>query len=282
MQFCPHCQSAKVIKKNFYFIKHSRSHIRRYLCLACKKSFSSRTLSPTYRQVKPYLNQPISELLASGNTERRTAKLLNCSKNTVSKKLLWLSRNLTHLVPSLHDTEHIQIDELETIEHTKLKPLTVPICVSHTYKILGLSVGKIPAKGYLAEISRKKYGFREDERSKKICELFEQLRQSLKHQPLTITTDKHPLYPKLVAKYFPLSRHIQVDAGAHKSKKKELIYTSEMKRIFDPLFAINQRFAMLRSDIRRLTRKSWCTTKRVENLRHHLELYRSYNNTQLC
>jgi len=281
MKFCPHCHSTSFIKKNFYFIKHSRSYIRRFLCQTCKKSFSSRTFSPTYRQSKPFLNLPISKLLASGNTERRTAKLLNCSKNTVAKKLLWLSNNLNSLPPSEEDAQHIQIDELETIEHTKLKPLTVPMCVSHTYKILGVEVGKIPAKGYLAEISRKKYGLREDERLQKLTELFEHIAATLPVQPITITTDKHPLYPKLIGKYFPQAQHIQVDAGEHQRKKRDLVYTAERKRVFDPLFAINQRFAMLRSDIRRLTRRSWCTTKKIENLRRHLELYRAFNNLQL-
>jgi transposase-like protein len=281
MQFCPHCQSKEVIKKNFYLIKHSRSRIRRFLCLACHKSFSSRTLSPTYRQSKPFLNSPIANLLASGNTERRTAILLGCSKNTVAKKLLWLARNLTHQVPTTLDVQHIQIDELETIEHTKLKPLTVPMCVSHNYRILGVTVGKIPAKGHLAEISRKKYGYREDQRQQVMTELFEGIKQSLPVQPLTITTDEHPLYPKLITKYFPQSQHIRVKAGEHLKKKRELIYSTEMKRLFDPLFAINQRFAMVRSDIRRLTRRSWCTTKKIENLQHHLELYRAFNNYKL-
>jgi transposase-like protein len=281
MQLCPHCQATSIIKKNFYFIKHSRSYIRRFLCLACNKSFSSRTFSPTYKQSKPYLNNPISKLLASGNTERRTAKLLGCSKNTVAKKLLWISKNLHSVLPSKHDAQHIQIDELETIEHTKLKPLTIPMCVSHTYKILGVAVGMIPAKGHLAEISRKKYGYREDNRAQTLTRLLENLAQTLPVQPLTITTDKHPLYPKLIAKYFPSSKHIQVNAGEHLRKKRELIYTAEMKRLFDPLFAINQRFAMLRSDIRRLTRRSWCTTKKIENLQSHLELYRAFNNLRL-
>ena len=281
MQTCPHCQSFKVKKKNFYFIKHSRSWVRRYSCQNCKKTFSSRTISPTYNQKKPFLNNLIFEKLASGNTQRRTARLLRCSKNTVARKLIWLAQFMNKGSLSAQDFLHIQIDELETIEHTKLKPLTIPLCVSHNYKILGFTVGKIKAKGHLAEIALKKYGPREDQRLLALVELFESLKKEQKKDPLTITTDAHPLYPSLVRKYFPNSQHVVINSRDHLKKKRELIYTAERKKVFDPMFALNQRCAMLRSDIRRLTRRSWCTTKKIENLRHHLSLYQAYNNLQL-
>lgn len=281
MKNCPHCQSQSIRKSNFYFIKHSRSKIRRYKCKACHKSFSTRTFSNTYRQQKPYLNQIIYKLLVSGNTQRRTAKLLHCSKNTIAVKLLWLSNHLNEPQFSNHDLKHIQIDEQETIEHTKLKPLTIPVCVSHTYKILGLSVGKIRAKGHLSEISLKKYGPREDERLKALTHLFEGLRLKLHKDPLTITTDSQPMYAGLIKIYFPHAQHIQIISKEHIKKKRELIYTSEVKKVFDPMFAVNQRLAMFRSDIRRLTRRSWCTTKKIENLYRHLLVYQNYNNMEL-
>ena len=281
MQNCPHCHSAQIKKKNFYFVQHSNSKIRRYKCFQCKKYFSSKTNSPTYYQKKPFLNKLIFNLLMSGNTQRRTARLLHCSKNTVAQKLLWLA---LHKVESLileSDFKHIQIDELETIEHTKLKPITIPICVNDRYKILGLSVGKIRAKGNLAEISFKKYGPRENERPRALTELFEELKKKYKRDPITITTDAHPMYPELVKKYFPRSRHIQVVSKNHIKKKRELVYSAERKKLFDPIFALNQRFAMFRADVRRLTRRSWCTTKKIINLRYHLELYKEYNNNHL-
>lgn len=271
----------EIKKKSFYFIKHSRSNVRRYLCQICRKTFSSRTFSPTYNQKKPFLNQLVFEKLASGNTQRRSARLLRCSKHTIARKLIWLAQYLNKGSFLGQDYQHIQIDELETIEHTKLKPLTIPLCVSHNYKILGFTVGKIKSKGYLAEISLKKYGPREDQRTLALTELFEQLKKETKTSPLTITTDAHPFYPSLVRKYFPNSQHIVVNSRDRLKKKRELIYTAERKKIFDPMFALNQRCAMLRSDIRRLTRRSWCTTKKIENLKNHLALYQAYNNLQL-
>lgn len=212
----------------------------------------------------------------SGNTQRRTARLLNCSKTTVERKFLWLS--LHSLKTNSPQSLHLQIDEMETIEHTKLKPLTIPICVDSDYQILGVAVGKIKAKGHLSEIAYRKYGFREDEREKTLTKLLVNLKSNLAHVPMTITTDAAPIYKTLIAKYFPDTKHIVVVSRDTVKKKRELIYTAERKKIFDLMFALNQRCAMLRSDIRRLTRRSWCTTKKVENLQKHLDLYQIYNN----
>ena len=276
---CPYCHNQKVIKKSFFFIKHSRSHVRRYFCKNCAKSFSKRTSASTYRQKKPFLNAQIFHLLMSGNTQRRSAKLLSCSKNTIAQKLVWLAKNKS--TTNKISGEHWQFDEMETIEHTKLKPLTIPICVNEKYEVLGIHVGKIKAKGHLSLISQKKYGFREDEREKIIIEIFEKLAKNTQYQPKTITTDSNPVYVKIIQKYFPETKHIQVHAGEIIKKKKEMIYLASRKRVFDLLFIVNQRCAMLRSDIRRLTRRSWCTTKKIENLGHLLKLYQIYNNQSL-
>jgi IS1 family transposase len=214
-------------------------------------------------------------LLVSGNTQARTAKLLRCSPTTVARKLLWLAR--FHNFPNSKASPHIQIDEMESIEHTKLKPLTIPLCVDAEYRILGITVGKIPAKGPHAELARKKYGVRPNERESSLRELLEKLKNDV--QPISVTTDAHPLYPKLLKEYFPNAQHIVMNSRAQKEKKRELIHNKINKKVFDPMFALNQRCAKIRSDVRRMTRRSWCTTKKIENLKKHLELYKTYNNS---
>lgn len=274
---CPHCKSHFTIKKSFYFVKHSRTFIRRYQCKDCSKSFSSKTTSPTYRQKKPFLNLQIFHLLMNGNTQRGTARLLHCSKTTVENKFLWLSQH--HFEDNdLKSSLHLQIDEMESIEHTKLKPVTIPFCVDEHYQILGVQTGSIKAKGKLAEISVKKYGIREDQRVFALRSLLLELKSSLKTAPHSITTDSHPLYPKLIKEYFPDIEHIQIVSRDKLKKQRELVFTAERKKIFDPMFALNQRCAKLRADIKRLARRSWCTTKKIENLQRHLKLYQSFNN----
>ena len=254
-----------------------RTQKRRYQCKNCKCTYSNQTFHNTYYQRRPDLNEKVFILLVSGNTQQRTAELLRCSPTTVARKLKWLALHKKS-IPINSTEQHIQIDEMESIEHTKLKPLTIPICVSDTYKILGVSVGKIPAKGHLAELARKKYGVRENEREKVLRELLVNLKDNVKLNPLTITTDSHPLYPKLIKEYFPESMHIPIVSRELKEKKRELIHHNVTKKVIDPMFALNQRCAKIRSDVRRMTRRSWCTTKNIENLKKHLSLYQIYNN----
>lgn len=46
----------------------------------------------------------------------------------------------------------------------------------------------------------------------------------------------------------------------------------------DPLFAINHALAMLRANINRLIRKTWCTSKKIERLKDHLDIFTYYFN----
>ena len=209
----------------------------------------------------------------------RSAQLLKCSPTTIARKLIWLSKYKKWYPQS--SINHIQIDEMESIEHTKLKPLTIPLCVSDEFQILGIEVGKIPAKGHYAELARKKYGARANEREIVFRKLLTNLKDQLSIKPITITTDSHPMYANLIKEYFPDAKHIQVMARTMKEKKRELIHQKVFKKVFDPLFALNQRCAKIRSDVRRMTRRSWCTTKKIENLKRHLELYQIYNNAYL-
>lgn len=75
----------------------------------------------------------------------------------------------------------------ESIEHTKLKPLTLPLLVDQNQRILGISAGTIPTKGHLAEISRRKYGNRVSESSQLITNLLVDLPKNI--APIVVKTD---------------------------------------------------------------------------------------------
>ena len=56
----------------------------------------------------------------------------------------------------------------------------------------------------------------------------------------------------------------------------------ELKKLrFDPLFALNHTCAMLRANINRLFRRTWCTTKKKECLEDHLAVYMDFHNRVL-
>lgn len=96
----------------------------------------------------------------------------------------------------------VEFDDLESFEHTKCKPLSVTLAVeSSTRRILGLSVGSMPAKGLLVRKAAK-YGFRKDERKDARRYLFTKI-QGLIGEKGLLKSDSNPHYRTDVAEFFP-------------------------------------------------------------------------------
>jgi hypothetical protein len=171
----------------------------------------------------------------------------------------------------------VHFDEMETFERSKCLPLSIPLAVEpRTRKILGFQVAQMPAKGPLTMISLKKYGPREDHRAFKAKALLEEIRPFLS-PTVTITTDENPKYPGWLRSVLPEARH-----ETHKGRRGCVTGQGELKKVgFDPLFGLNHTAAMIRANVNRMFRRTWCTTKRPDRLALHLELYVFYHNTVL-
>ena len=92
-----------------------------------------------------------------------------------------------------------------------------------------------------------------------------------------ITSDEKPQYPKWIQKVFPESTHRTV-----KGRAGCVTGQGELKKGgFDPLFSFNHTAAMLRANINRLFRKTWCLSKKMENLKAHIEIYTYFHNSRL-
>lgn len=248
-------------------------YIQRYRCKTCLKTFSLATHDPACWQKKRQFNHDCLMMLASSVSMRRVALMLGLNKKTVARKAEYLgvqcSKKLAAQLETFKDITAIQFDELQTIEHTKCKPLSVAMAVSKKdRKILGFQVSKMPATGHLAAISRKKYGFRPDNRIAGLQSLFEHLQLFLKDN-IEISSDECPYYKPTVKTYFPKATYRQF-----KGEKSSISAQGELKKtVRDPLFSMNHTFAMLRANINRLIRKTWCTTKKISRLIHHLSIY---------
>ena len=207
---------------------------------------------------------------------RGIARTLRISKNTVEAKFLWIHQHVSSSLKANApvDIGQLYFDELETIEHTKLKPLSVLLFVDDAYRILRTQVAVAPPKGCLAKISYDKYGPRKDEREDVLRQCFTELR-GLK--PQEIRSDAKPSYRKFTEEFFPGIEH-KVFNRSEKERHRDRLHEKYQKQVYDPMFTLNQRCAKLRANIRRLTRRSWCTTKLKENLQRHLEIYCFYNN----
>jgi len=273
--------SGRIVRFGGYYRTSDRCWIQRYKCAFCGKHFSQATFSPCFNQKKRHLNDEIEFLLVSKVSQRRIARRLKIHQVTVARKLKFLGEQARHFNylkrQELEPLTEIQFDELETIEHTKMKPLSVPLVVDKkTRFIVGFEVCRMPAKGLLAKKSFKKYGLRADERREARKRLFRRIHSQVSPNA-TIQSDQNPHYPEIIKEYFPKASHIPV-----KGQRGAVTGQGELKKIaFDPLFSLNHTCAMLRDNINRLIRKTWCTTKKIQPLIDHIELYVKYHNHTL-
>ena len=278
---CPKClaKRPKIQKFGHYFRKSDSRTIQRWKCQNCNKHFSNATFSINYNQNRRRLNPLIRKLLASQVTHRRIALLLGTTRKTVRRKQKFLSEvaKQKHSLRWAGVTfDHIQFDDLETIEHTKLKPVSVPIVVTKDRKILGFSVARIPAKGHLAKLSRKKYGYRKNEAPQKRDELFSEVKKWI-HPRALVESDCHPHYPEVIQKHLPHCNY-----QTYKSEKACVAGQGELKKKkFDPIFKINHTLAMHRANVSRLIRRTWSTTKCLISLEEHLWIYLDFHNEEL-
>ncbi|MBO9668375.1 MAG: hypothetical protein J7501_16370 [Bdellovibrio sp.] len=283
---CPYCksqnpssQSRALIVAAGYFIRRSdNTREQRFSCKPCKRTFSTATPKVCYRQRKRHINPLIYGTMASGISQRRLAFLLKINRKTVIRRLLFLgitsdgvSKQLRSEYPLATD---VQFDELETFEHSKLKPLSVITAVeTETRRILGFRVARMPAKGLLAKKSVKKYGKRIDERQKCRRQLFEEIKPFLTDNCI-LRSDENPHYKNDVKKFFPNSEH-----KTYLGRQGCVVGQGELKAGgFDPLFSLNHTYAMKRANVNRLFRRTWNTTKKPERLALHLAVYTLYHN----
>ena len=274
---------SQVIRNGSYYRSSDGQHIRRYHCRSCRRSFSASSRNVCFGQKKRQINHPIKKLLVSGVSQRRAAALLGVNRKTVVRKFRFLANaaRLSHEKwleeQSKTPMSEVQFDDLETSEHSKCKPLSVALAVQEkTRKILGFQVSQMPAKGPLAEIAFKKYGPRPDLRAVGWQALFKSL-TSVVTPTARFRSDQNPQYPKHLKDHFPDAVHETV-----KGRRGCVAGQGELKKIgFDPIFDLNHTCAMLRANLNRLFRRTWCTTKTKQGLLDHLALYVQFHNEVL-
>ena len=217
---------------------------------------------------------------------RRTARILRINQKTVSRKFRFLAehyrqlrmRNLEGSTALLaRAITEVEFDEMESSIHSKLLPVTIPIAVdAKSRRMLDFRIGTIPAKGRIAAIALKKYGQRANQSPEMLREMMGNLKNFV-HPEAHFISDQKSNYCSIVEKYFPRSTHDLL-----KSRRACVAGFGEVKEGgFDPLFALNHTAAMIRYGVSRMARRTWCTSKTIQGLKDHLELYMHYHNTTL-
>lgn len=280
---CPvsSCFQANIQSRGVYLRKVDGRAVRRFKCQSCGKCFSEQTFSPSYRLRRLDLFESLRSRLMCSSSQRRAALMLKATARTIARFIpilaridgAWQERFLAKLGP----VETIVFDEMMSYEHTRLKPLSLPIAVcERTQAILVMGVAQIPASGLLAEKSLKKYGFREDHSHMVRSSLLESLAKT-SGDAGSLKSDAHQSYGEEVKQAFPKRFH-----EVFLSRRGCVVGYGELKRTgFDPIFMINHACAMVRDSIARLKRRTWCTTKKPERLQHLLAIYIRFHNEVL-
>ena len=272
---CPNCHSLNFIKDGSYRRSNDSKTILRYKCKDCSKRFSSATFKLEYRQKKRRINPILFKLMVSGVSQRRAALILGVHRVTVARKFRYLAKKsrLKNQKLKVH-CKKMQFDDLVTKENSKLKPVSISIAVdTETRCILSARVSTLRAFGHLAHKGRKKYPKRKNTHKNGLKKMFQDLLKHTKEE-LDIRSDEHKFYADFVTNYFPNATYKQF-----KSERACIAGQGELKKVKrDPLFAINHTCAMLRANINRLFRRTWCTTKDIERLQDHLDIFISFYN----
>lgn len=252
--------------------------VQRYRCKRCLKTFSDATETFEFGQKKRRVNKLLFQLLASCVSMRRSAIILKINQKTVARRLGYFvsvaEAKRHELLATRPKSIAIQFDDMESFEHTKLKPVSIPLVVdAKTREILSYDVAQMPAKGLIAAISRKKYGYRKDLRTPAWLHVLNEAKGACVDS-VVITSDSHKRYPEMIRKTIPNAVHVQT-----KSRRACVVGQGELKRGgHDPLFSLNHTAAMKRANVNRLVRKTWCTTKRPDRLKAHIALYVLWHN----
>ena len=309
---CAHADPALAALCRPRFFKHCGSFstrvpghpcIPRFRCRACQKTFSQRTISATYRQKKPQLNQRIWQCLSSGVSRRQTARAVGTTRGTVERRFLWLASQSQLLHEQALSSASLgspflpaQFDEMESFVRDRFHPVSLPVLILEgNYFIVDSRVASIRRKGTMTEGQKRAQASIEAIEGKRKNRSLQELQAMLgslrtlstpsdpraRAPVLGLTTDEKPVYGRLIEKVLGAQR-----SSTEEGRKNELplrvrhrTYSGKLRRDEkNPLFPINHTNAEHRYHVSMLIRRSWCHAKKEEGLRRHLSIYRVYRN----
>ena len=287
--FCPHrdCSNHAKPGKRFCrrhgtYLAHCRPHpVQRYLCRACRRTFSRQTFRADYRDHRPDLNPRLFLLLASGVGLRQSSRLLGLSWRCTELKFRKLARHLRrlnlNLRKNLGSTARFHFDEFESYEGERnTRPLTVPMLIeSESRYIVWAESAPIRPRGKMTtgrlraiEQAEKRHGRRRNFSERAIRRtLARGAALTGETSRVRLETDEKLNYPRLAREAFGRSRlsHLRVNS--------KLVRDTQ-----NPLFPINHEEAMARDLMGRLRRESWLVSKARRYLDLGLQVHMAFRN----
>lgn len=263
---CPNCLSKNIIKKGFLKNKKNSHPLRRYLCKSCNRTFTQNTSKDTYLQKRPDLNKRIMVLYCEGNTLKGAARILGITYKTVVRKFKFMAfkareMHLKNIDNGNIITTYVQFDEMETFEIKKIRPLGIELAIRpKTCEILSIKVCRIPLTSHSVSPRVKTEYKKISNRETSMTDMLIEVSKCLDEDESTLACDGAKINISVVKKVCDNSE-IKIHPGD-----------------YDKLWKLNHVCAKLRHHVSRLTRRTWATTKKMERLQMHLDLFIAYQN----
>ena len=261
--FCKKCNSESVSKAGSYTARGIK--VQRFKCSACLGTFSKRTNSKYYRKRVQRKASMITSMYCEGMSLRAIGRVLKINRKTVEKYFLEASYEAREahsktLSEGEIVTTYIQCDEMETFEHGHKRPLGIQLAIRpKTGQIITAKVCRIPMRAVTATKQAKQEYAVLNTRSRTKAEMLIEVSKVIEEGG-TIRSD---------GKYLD------------RSMLKTILPTATYKTSTTPddIFMLNKICLKIRQDISRMRRRTLSTTKKMERLQNHLDLYVHYNNT---
>lgn len=270
-------------RKGFYRRRCDGRRVQRFLCLRCRRRFSTQSFRLDRGLHLPRLHLSLYDDMISKVTMRQSARLRRHSRVTIAHRLRLLGRHCrdSHAAwlrrTTLGDPRaRFQLDELETYEtDRRLCPVTVPILIeSRTYFVIDARTAPLPARGGLSPAHRRRKALLERRRgrrrsgsSRAVRESFAVLERLLpRSATVKVRTDRKSTYPGILRAVFG-------------NRARHQRSSSRAKRNYgNALFPINHTLAFVRDNLSRLVRRTWAAAKLRERLELHLAMWIVWRN----
>jgi len=264
-------------RKGFYTRRAAPRRIPRFLCLHCRRSFSSQTFSSTYFLKRPELLEPLFLRLVACSGYRQIARALGVSPTTVLRQTIRLGRHclLFHerLRPQGPLREPIAFDGFESFEFSQYTPVHFHVAVGvGSHFLYGFTDSELRRKGRMTAAQRARRGElerrfgRPDPRSieREVRAMLEMLLSEKSRADLV--SDEHPAYPRALR---PLRDRI----ATHRTVASRVARTPQ-----NPLFAVNLLDLLVRHSSANHKRETIAFSKRRQSAAERLWIFAVWRN----
>jgi len=249
--------------------------VQRYLCLRCRRSFSTQTFSTTYWLRRPELLKPLFFRLLACSGFRQIARELKAAPSTLVHLAARLGRHCL-LFQRLHQPpvrEAVALDGFESFEWSQYFPCHFHVlvgCGSHFF--YGFTDSPLRRKGRMTPRQRVRREQLELQLGRpdpgsirhEVAALLRFCR--LSHGVVTLCTDDHPAYPRAFRALPDLTVHHHVTSSL------------ERRTTNNPLFPVNLLDLLIRHNSANHKRETIAFSKRRQGAIERLALLQVWRN----